>query len=147
MGETPNIAARIQGVAEPDTVVISAATYRLVEGLFECQDLGSQTLKGIATPMSVYRVMSESAAQSRFEVAVRNRLTPLVGRDEEVGLLQRRWDASQRGDGPSGAAQWGAGYWQIAPGARRSKSRYRPRVLRALSFAARPIIRTVRCIR
>src|SRR3989441_13007139 len=57
LGETPNIAARLQGLAEPDTVVVSSATYRLVEGLFECQDLGPQTLKGISLPMAVYRVI------------------------------------------------------------------------------------------
>ena len=59
LGETPNIAARVQGVAEPDTVVISAATHRLVQGLFACQDLGPQTLKGISTPLSLYRVVAE----------------------------------------------------------------------------------------
>ena len=106
LGETPNIAARVQGVAEPDTVVMSTVTHRLVQGLFECQDLGPQTLKGISTPLSVYRVMGESAAQSRFEVAVRTGLTPLVGREEELGLLQRRWTQAKDRRGPSGAAQW-----------------------------------------
>src|SRR5262249_52946619 len=76
LGETPNLAARVQGVAEPDTVVMSAVTQRLVHGLFECQDLGPQTLKGIAAPVAVYRIMAESAAQSRFEVAVGAGLTP-----------------------------------------------------------------------
>ena len=99
MGETPNIAARVQGVAEPDTVVMSAVTQRLVHGLFECQDLGPQTLKGISTPLSLYRVIGESAAQSRFEVAVGTGLTPLVGREEELGLLQRRWTQAKDGAG------------------------------------------------
>ena len=99
LGETPNIAARVQGVAEPDTVVMSAVTQRLVHGLFECQDLGPQTLKGISTPLSVYRVIGESAAQSRFEVAVGAGLTPLVGREEELGLLQRRWTQAKEGAG------------------------------------------------
>jgi class 3 adenylate cyclase len=80
LGETPNIAARLQGVAEPDTVVLSAVTQRLVAGLFECQDLGPQALKGISTSLPVYRVVHESAAQSRFEVAVSTGLTPLDGR-------------------------------------------------------------------
>src|SRR5262249_14348872 len=75
LGETPNIAARVQGVAEPDTVAISQATYRLVYGLFECQDLGPRTLKGITTPLSLYRVLGESTAQSRFEAAVSSGLT------------------------------------------------------------------------
>jgi len=99
LGETPNIAARMQGIAQPDTVVISSATCRLVEGLFECQDLGPQDLKGITTPMSLYRVLSESTAQSRFEVAVRTGLTPLVGREEEVNLLRKRWQQAKGGQG------------------------------------------------
>ena len=147
LGETPNIAARVQGVAEPDTVVISAVTHRLVQGLFECQDLGPQTLKGISTPLSVYRVIGESAAQSRFEVAVGTGLTPLVGREEELGLLQRRWDASQSGRRPSGAAERRAGDWQIPAWCRSSKSKSAPKGRPASSFAARPITRTVPCIR
>src|SRR5207245_6063880 len=62
LGETPNVAARLQGLAAPDTVVISAAAYRLVQGLFECQDLGSHTLHGVSTPLSLYRVVGKSAA-------------------------------------------------------------------------------------
>ncbi|MGE4095848.1 MAG: adenylate/guanylate cyclase domain-containing protein [Candidatus Binatia bacterium] len=99
MGETPNIAARVQGMTEPDTVVMSAATQRLVHGLFECQDLGPQTLKGISTPLALYRIIGESAAQSRFDVAVGAGLTPLVGREEELGLLQRRWTHVKDGVG------------------------------------------------
>jgi class 3 adenylate cyclase len=99
LGETPNIAARLQGLAEPDTVVLSTATHRLVVGLFECQDLGRQTLKGISTPLSVYRVVRESEAQSRFEAAVSRGLTPLVGREDELGLLQRRWTQAKAGEG------------------------------------------------
>src|SRR5712691_10713781 len=99
LGETPNIAARVQGVAELDTVVMSAATYRLVQGLFECQDLGRQALKGVTTPLSLYRVVQESAAQNRFQVAVRTGLTPLVGREHELGLLQERWDRAKHTDG------------------------------------------------
>jgi class 3 adenylate cyclase/predicted ATPase len=99
LGETPNIAARVQSLAEPDTVVLSAATQGLVTGLFECQELGPQTLKGISTPQSVYRVVHESAARSRFEVAVRTGLTPLVGREEELGLLRRHWEQAQAGEG------------------------------------------------
>ena len=95
LGETPNIAARLQGLAEPDTVVLSAATHRLVVGLFECQELGLQTLKGISTPLSVYRVVRESEAQSRFEVAVSRGLTPLVGREDELGLLRRALGAGE----------------------------------------------------
>ncbi|MBI3756738.1 MAG: AAA family ATPase, partial [Deltaproteobacteria bacterium] len=99
VGETPNIAARLQEKAAPNSVVISPATYRLVIGLFACQDLGPQTLKGISTPMSVYRVVGEGAAHSRFEVAVRAGLTPLVGRDLEIGLLRERWAQAKEGAG------------------------------------------------
>jgi TOMM system kinase/cyclase fusion protein len=99
LGETPNIAARLQGLAESDTVVISGATYRLVQGLFECQDRGPQELKGISTPLTVYRVVHESEAQSRFEAAVSKGLTPLVGREEELGLLRRRWAQAKAGEG------------------------------------------------
>jgi class 3 adenylate cyclase len=99
LGETPNVAARLQALAEPDTVVLSASTQRLVAGLFECQNLGSQMLKGIPTHLLVYRVVRESEAQSRFEVAVRSGLTPLIGRDHEVGLLQERWTQAKGGAG------------------------------------------------
>jgi hypothetical protein len=99
LGETPNIAARLQGLAEPDTVVLSAATSRLVAGLFVCQDLGPQTLKGFSAQFSMYRVVGESEAQSRFEVAVRSGLTPLIGREHEVRLLQERWTQAKQGEG------------------------------------------------
>jgi class 3 adenylate cyclase/predicted ATPase len=99
VGETPNIAARLQGLAEPDTVVISEATYRLVQGLFECHPRGPQALKGVSTPMPVYHVLRKTEAQSRFEAAVSKGLTPLVGREEELGLLQRRWEQAKVREG------------------------------------------------
>ena len=99
LGETPNIAARVQGQAEPDTVVISAATYRLVEGLFECEDRGQPELKGVSTPLTLYRVVKEGEAQSRFQVVVRKGLTPLVGREHEYGLLCERWERVKDGEG------------------------------------------------
>jgi TOMM system kinase/cyclase fusion protein len=99
LGETPNVAARIQGLATPDTVVISPATFRLVRGYLMCQDLGSHTLKGLAAPLQVYRVLGESAAQSRLEVAEASGFTPLVGRASEVALLLERWVQSQDGRG------------------------------------------------
>ncbi len=99
LGETPNIAARLQGLAEPDTLVISAATEHLVQGLFERQDLGPRTLKGLSAPLSVYRVIRESAAQSRCETMVSKGITPLVGREEELGLLRRRWEQAKAGEG------------------------------------------------
>jgi TOMM system kinase/cyclase fusion protein len=99
LGETPNIAARLQGLAQPDTVVISSATYRLVEGLFEYRTLGPQTLRGVSTPVEVYQVLNESGIQSRFEVAVSTGLTPLVGREQEAGLLLERWEQAKEGAG------------------------------------------------
>ncbi len=99
VGETPNIAARLQEKAVPNSVVISPATYRLVAGLFDCQNLGPQELKGLSTPLTVYRVVGESAMQSRFEVAVQTGLTPLVGRESELGLLKQRWEHATTGAG------------------------------------------------
>ena len=99
LGETPNIAARVQGEAQPDEVVISAATQRLVTGLFETEDRGQHALKGISSPQPLYRVTAESTAQSRFEVAVQVGLTPLVGRDHELRVLHERWMQVQAGNG------------------------------------------------
>jgi len=99
LGETPNLAARIQGQAAPNEVVISTATYRLVEGLFECKDRGQPELKGISTPLTLYRVVKESQAQSRFEVMARKGLTPLIGREHEYGLLRERWEQAKSGEG------------------------------------------------
>ena len=99
--------------------------------------------KASTTPLSLYRVVRESAAQSRFEVAVQTGLTPLVGRDEELGLLRRALGAGQRGRRPSRAAQRRAGHWQIPPGAGAQRAGVRTRARRASSFAARPITRTV----
>jgi class 3 adenylate cyclase len=99
LGETPNIAARVQSHAAPNEVLVSATTFRLMHGLFETEKLGPQELKGISTPMTLYRAVGESTAQSRFEAAVQTGLTPLVGRAEEFALLQRRWDQTKAGDG------------------------------------------------
>src|SRR5215471_5716978 len=99
LGEMPNIAARIQGLAASNTVAISEATLRLVQGYFECQDLGAQTLRGMADPVAVYRVLSESGVHSRLEVAQARGLTPLVGRESEVTLLQERWAQAKSGQG------------------------------------------------
>jgi class 3 adenylate cyclase len=99
LGETPNLAARLQGLAAPDTVVVSAATFRLVRGYFTAQELGAHSLKGITTPLQVYRVLGESAAQRRLDIAGPSGLTPLVGRESEVLLLLERWAHSQDGRG------------------------------------------------
>ena len=99
LGETPNIAARVQSQATPQTLLISAATQQLVHGLFELQALGAQPLKGISTPLSLYRVEREAAAHSRFDVAIQRGLTPLVGREYEVALLGERWERAKQAEG------------------------------------------------
>jgi predicted ATPase len=99
LGEVPNIAARLQSLAAPDTVVMSVATWRLVQGYFACDDLGLHALKGVEAPVRVYRVQGESGAQSRLEVAAATGLTPLVGRTSEVTLLLEHWAQSTEGLG------------------------------------------------
>ena len=99
LGDTPNLAARVQGQAEPNTVFISQATYRLVQGFFTCEGLGPQSLKNVTAPLALYRVQGEGAAHTRFEVSVQKGLIPLVGRDEELSVLQRRWEQAQAGEG------------------------------------------------
>ena len=91
LGETPNVAARLQGIALSNTLVISAATFQLLGGFFACQPLGTHLLKGVAQPLAVYRVLYESTARSRLEAAGSTSLTPLVGREQEAGLLRERW--------------------------------------------------------
>jgi hypothetical protein len=86
-------------VAEPNTLAISEATYRLIQGYFECEDLGAQTLRGVAEPVPLYRVLSESGATSRLDVAQPKGLTPLVGRESEVTLLLERWEHVKTGHG------------------------------------------------
>jgi class 3 adenylate cyclase len=99
LGEVPNIASRIEGLAAPNTIAVSEATYRLVEGYFECQDLGAQTLRGVAEPIHVYRVLQDSGTRGRLDVAATRGLTPLVGRESEVTLLLERWAQVKAGQG------------------------------------------------
>jgi class 3 adenylate cyclase/predicted ATPase len=98
VGETPNLAARLQALAAPNTLVIAEATRRQVGGLFDLADLGPQALAGFAEPQPAWRVIGESGVLSRFE-ALRSEETPLVGRDEEVELLLRRWQQANSGEG------------------------------------------------
>src|SRR5215469_16532904 len=99
VGETPNLAARLQALAEPDAVIIAASTRRLVGELFEYRDLGDVEVKGIAEPVTAWRILRPSVVASRFEALRGSSLTPLVGRDEEVEVLLRRWERAQTGDG------------------------------------------------
>ncbi len=95
-GEAPNIAARVQSVAPLNTVVMSAATDRLAHGYFLMESMGEQQLKGVTRPIEVFRVIGESGAASRLDVA--ERLTPFVGRAQETALLLDRWQKSERGE-------------------------------------------------
>jgi class 3 adenylate cyclase/predicted ATPase len=99
VGETPNLAARLQALAAPDTVVVALSTRRLVGDLFEYHDLGAAELKGIAEPVPAWLVWRPSAVASRFEALRGSALTPLIGRGEEIGLLLRRWARAKAGDG------------------------------------------------
>ena len=90
LGDTPHMAVRLQGLATPDTVVISEAAHRLVQGYFTMAALDPQTLKGVVAPVPVYCILGTSAAQSRLEVAASTGLTPLVGRESEVVRLLKR---------------------------------------------------------
>jgi class 3 adenylate cyclase/tetratricopeptide (TPR) repeat protein len=99
MGGTPNIAARIQGVAAPNTLVISAATARLVHQAFALDDLGRHAFKGVAESMHVFRVLGPAEMHGAAKDTVPRKAHFLVGRDEEVGLLRRRWEQSKEGRG------------------------------------------------
>ena len=109
VGEAPNIAARLQGLAPPGTLVMSEATLRLVEGFFEIEPLGPQMLKGVSAPIAIYRVLRPSAAPNRFEARSGQSLTPLVGRDTELGFLTKRWENAMEGEGQAVLLQGEAG--------------------------------------
>ena len=99
VGETPNLAARLQGIAEPDTVVIADDTRRLLGSLFEFKDLGPKEIKGIAGPVRAWAALRPSSVESRFEALHGTGLTALVGREEEAELLLRRWSRAKTGEG------------------------------------------------
>ena len=99
IGSTPNLAARLQGLAAADQIIIAASTRRLVGNAFELADLGEHELKGIAEPVHAWRVTAISAAASRFEAAAHGMTIPMVGREQELGLLLDRWQQAQEGEG------------------------------------------------
>jgi class 3 adenylate cyclase/predicted ATPase len=99
VGETPNLAARLQALAEPNAVVIAPSTRRLVGDLFEYRDLGAVEVRGLAAPVPTWQVLRRSVVASRFEALRGAGLSPLVGRDEEIDLLLRRWARAKAGDG------------------------------------------------
>src|SRR5262245_5723877 len=99
VGETPNLAARLQGIAQPNTVVIAESTRRLLGSLFELQDLGTRELKGIAEPVRVWTALRDRSVEGRFEALRASNLTAFVGREEESELLLRRWSRAKTGEG------------------------------------------------
>ena len=99
VGETPNLAARLQGVAEPNAVVIAENTRKLLGDLFELEDLGSQELKGITGAVRAWAVLRPASVESRFDALHAGGLTELVGREEELELLLRRWSKAKIGEG------------------------------------------------
>ena len=99
VGETPNLAARLQGIAEPNMVVIAESTRKLLGNLFELADLGAKDLKGIAGPTRAWAALRASSAEGRFEAMHASGLTALVGREEESELLLRRWSKAKTGEG------------------------------------------------
>jgi class 3 adenylate cyclase/tetratricopeptide (TPR) repeat protein len=99
VGETPNLAARLQSAAEPNTVVISDSTHALLHGLFDCVDLGARRLKGFIDEHRLWRVEGERLTESRFEASHSKLLTPFVGRASEFGLLRDRWQTAVAGEG------------------------------------------------
>jgi hypothetical protein len=98
VGETPNLAARLQALATPASLVIATGTRQQIDEFFDLEDLGPQQLAGFAEPQRAWRILGESGALSRFE-ALRSGETPLVGREEEIELLTRRWQQAKSGEG------------------------------------------------
>jgi hypothetical protein len=99
VGETPNLAARLQGVAEPNSVVIAESTRRLVGNLFELRDLGARDLKGISGTVQAWAALRPSSVESRFEAMHVSGLTELGGREEELEILLRRWSKAKARQG------------------------------------------------
>jgi class 3 adenylate cyclase len=99
VGDAPHLAARLQALAVPGTVVIGQATRRLLGGVFGLEDLGPRRLKGFAEPLAAFRVAGEGGAEGRFEARQSTGLTPLIGRDEEIALLLHRWRQAKDGEG------------------------------------------------
>jgi class 3 adenylate cyclase len=126
VGDTPNLAARLQGIAEPNMVVIAEGTRRLLGNLFDLEDLGPRDLKGIARPAGAWAALRPRSVESRFEALHATGLTALVGRDEEFDLLLRRWSRAKTGEGQvvllSGEAGIGKSRLTAAAGTRRRRT-------------------------
>jgi class 3 adenylate cyclase len=145
-GETPNLAARLQGLAMPGQVMIGATTRLLIGETFDFTDLGVQELKGFAEPVAAWHVVGESAAESRFEAAHPGALTQLVGREHELGLLRRAWEQGRTGIGqvvlvsgePGIGKSWGQSSRRKA--VLGSPSAVRPIIPTALSIRSLPTL-------
>ena len=114
VGETPNLAARLQGVAEPNSVVIAESTRKLLGNLFELEDLGAQDLKGMSGPLRAWVALRPASVESRFEAMHAGALTELVGREEELELLLRRWSKAKTGEGQVVLAVRRTGHRQVS---------------------------------
>lgn len=99
VGEAPNLASRLQALAEPGTLVVCDTTHDQIASLFDCQDLGSFVVKGLSRPVTVWRVLQERTVRNRFEALHGGTLSPLIGRDEELSILIRRWQQAKNGEG------------------------------------------------
>ena len=146
VGETPNLAARLQALAEPGAVVISSSTRRLTGGLFDYRDLGTVVLKGFAETVQAWQVLGASAAESRFE-ALRASTTPLVGRGEEIDLLLRRWEQAKGGEGSRRPALGRARHRQVADRRDRPRAPERRAAHAPAPISARPTTKTRRSTR
>jgi class 3 adenylate cyclase len=113
VGETPNLAARLQGLAEPDMVVIADTTRRLLGNLFELQNLGHQVLKGIADAIQVWAALRPATVEGRFEAFHDGEIASFVGREEESELLLRRWSKAKTGEGQAVLLSGEGRHWQI----------------------------------
>jgi class 3 adenylate cyclase len=115
VGETPNLAARLQGIAEPNSVVIAESTRKLVGNLFELEDLVAKTLKGVEGPVLAWAAQRPSSVESRFEALHASGVTELVGREEELELLLRRWSKAKSGQGQVVLLSGAPTFWSMLP--------------------------------
>jgi class 3 adenylate cyclase len=146
VGEAPNLAARLQSLAEPGTVMICASTRQLAGGYFEYRDLGPLALKGFTTPVPASVVLGTTGVESRFAAQHMTRLTPLLGRDDEIELLLRRWRQAAQGEGRvvvlTGEPGIGNRTWPL-----RLRSGSNPNRTPGCTTFARHIIPTAHCFR
>ena len=151
VGETPNLAARLQGIAEPNAVVIAEATRRLLGNLFELQELGPRELKGIAGPVRAFVALRASSVASRFEAMHPGGLTALVGREEERELLLRRWARAKDGEGQvallSGEPGIGKSRRRRAHGAPRGRTTHAVAVFLLAPTRRQPLLSDHRAVR